>query len=109
MTSILPRFDATIERMGVVLQPDGDPTEAEGVLNPAAARARTGELLLYPRCVARGNVSRIGLLRGQPRADRVLFARLGFALEPSAAYEVRPPGAGGMGCEDPRATFIPVL
>jgi len=92
-----------------VLQPDGDPNEVEGVLNPAAARARTGELLLYPRCVARGNISRIGLMRGRSHRDRVLFARLGYALEPTAAYEQRSPGTGGMGCEDPRVTFVPLL
>jgi len=92
-----------------VLQPDGDPNEVEGVLNPAAARARTGELLLYPRCVARGNVSRIGLIRGRSHRDRVMFARLGYPLEPTAAYEQRSPGTGGMGCEDPRVTFVPLL
>lgn len=109
MTGMIPRFDAAVERKGVVLQPDGDPYEAEGVLNPAAARARSGELLLYPRCVARGNVSRIGLMRARSRSDRVLFSRVGYPLEPTAAYELRPPGAGGMGCEDPRVTFVPTL
>jgi predicted GH43/DUF377 family glycosyl hydrolase len=109
MTGMLPRFDAVVERKGAVLAPDGDPYEAEGVLNPAAARARGGELLLYPRCVARGNVSRIGLLRGRTRSDRVLFSRLGWALDVSAPYEQRPEGAGGMGCEDPRVTFVPLL
>ena len=79
------------------------------MLNPACARSRSGELLLYPRCVASGNVSRVGLLRGASRDDRVLFERLGFALEPEAPYELRPEGRGGMGCEDPRVTFIPVL
>jgi beta-1,2-mannobiose phosphorylase / 1,2-beta-oligomannan phosphorylase len=109
MTSLLPRFEATIERKGVVVQPDGDANEVEGVLNPASTRALTGELLLYPRCVARGNISRIGLMKGRTRGDRVLFERLGFALEPAMAYELRPPGMGGMGCEDPRVTFVPIL
>jgi beta-1,2-mannobiose phosphorylase / 1,2-beta-oligomannan phosphorylase len=86
MTSLLPRFEATIERKGVVVQPDGDANEVEGVLNPASTRALTGELLLYPRCVARGNISRIGLMKGRTRGDRVLFERLGFALEPAMAY-----------------------
>ena len=36
------------------------------------------------------------------------FERLGFALEPQAAYEMRT-APGGMGCEDPRVTFVPVL
>lgn len=109
MNGMLSRFDAVVARAGVVLRPDGDPNEIEGVLNPAAVRARTGELLLFPRAVARGNISRIGLLRGHEDGDGVRFERLGYALEPAARYELRTPGAGGMGCEDPRVTFIPVL
>jgi predicted GH43/DUF377 family glycosyl hydrolase len=59
--------------------------------------------------VAAGNYSRIGMARvifdaaGRP----VDVERLGFALEPSAPYELR--GAGEGGCEDPRITFIPAL
>jgi predicted GH43/DUF377 family glycosyl hydrolase len=108
MTHPLAHFDATVERKGIVLQPDGDPLEDEGVLNPACVRARGGELLLYPRCVAAGNVSRVGLARGHAQDDRISFQRLGYALEPSAPYELRTV-PGGMGCEDPRVTFIPVL
>jgi beta-1,2-mannobiose phosphorylase / 1,2-beta-oligomannan phosphorylase len=106
MTSALARFDVTVRRAGVALQPDGDPAEVEGVLNPACARAPGGELLLYPRTVASGNVSRVGLARQTASGG---FERLGFALEPQAPYELRPPGSGGMGCEDPRATFVPAL
>ncbi len=91
------------------LKPTGNPNEAEGVLNPACVRAPGSELLLYPRTVAAGNVSRIGLLRNVGIGDDVRFERLGFALEPEALYEMRPPGMGGMGCEDPRVTFVPVL
>jgi predicted GH43/DUF377 family glycosyl hydrolase len=109
MTSALAQFDATVRRLGTVLQPDGDPSEVEGILNPACVRARSGELLLYPRTVARGNVSRIGIARNDGTAGAVRFERLGFALEPQAPYEVREPGTGGMGCEDPRVTFVPVL
>jgi predicted GH43/DUF377 family glycosyl hydrolase len=109
MTSALARFDTIVRRLGTVLEPDGDPNEAEGVLNPACARAPGGELLLYPRCVAAGNVSRIGLARDVGTGDDVRFERLGFALEPTEPYEIRPPGTGGMGCEDPRVTFVPVL
>lgn len=109
MTSALARFDATVRRLGTVLAPDGDPTEAEGVLNPACVRAPGGELLLYPRMVAKGNVSRIGLTRNVGAGDQVRFERLGFALEPEALYEQRPPGSGGMGCEDPRVTYVPAL
>jgi predicted GH43/DUF377 family glycosyl hydrolase len=108
MTSALARFDASVQRKGIVLQPDGDPNEVEGVLNPACARTRAGELLLYPRCVAAGNVSRVGLALGHAVDDRVSFQRLGYALEPTADYEHRAQ-PGGMGCEDPRVTFVPVL
>jgi predicted GH43/DUF377 family glycosyl hydrolase len=106
---MLARFDAAVQRRGVVLRPNGDPNEAEGVLNPAAARSRSGDLLLYPRCVAAGNISRIGLLRGVRRGERILFERLGMALEPAAPYELRPEGHGGFGCEDPRVTYVPLL
>ena len=109
MTTAIARFDATVRRLGTVLEPDGDPEEAEGVLNPACVRARTGELLLYPRSVAAGNVSRVGLLRNTGGGGNVRFDRLGYALEPHEAYERRTPGSGGMGCEDPRVTFVPVL
>jgi predicted GH43/DUF377 family glycosyl hydrolase len=109
ITSALARFDATVRRLGIVLEPDGDPTEAEGVLNPACVRAPGGELLLYPRCVAAGNVSRVGLLRNAGAGNDVRFERLGFALQPQLPYELRPAGTGGMGCEDPRVTYVPVL
>jgi predicted GH43/DUF377 family glycosyl hydrolase len=104
----LTRFDGTITRLGVVLSPDGSPQEQEGVLNPASATARDGTLLLYPRCVAEGNVSRVGLARGVRAGDDIHFERLGYALEPEAPYEIRTV-PGGMGCEDPRVTFVPIL
>jgi predicted GH43/DUF377 family glycosyl hydrolase len=103
------RFDAAITRLGVVLTPDGSLNEAEGVLNPASARTRDGGLLLYPRVVASANASRVGIVRGFERGDDVHFERDGYALEPSAGYERRAPGHGGMGCEDPRVTFIAAL
>jgi predicted GH43/DUF377 family glycosyl hydrolase len=104
----LARFEGTITRLGVVLSPDGSPAEVEGVLNPGGAAARDGTWLLYPRAVARGNVSRIELCRGLRAGDDMRFERLGFALEPHAAYEMRT-ASGGMGCEDPRVTFVPAL
>ena len=104
----LARFDGDITRLGIVLSPDGSPQELEGVLNPASATARDGTLLLYPRLVAEGNVSRVGLCRGEVSGDEIRFERLGFALEPEAPYELRT-APGGMGCEDPRVTFVPVL
>jgi beta-1,2-mannobiose phosphorylase / 1,2-beta-oligomannan phosphorylase len=87
--------------------PDGDPREAEGVLNPAGARTRDGVLLIYPRDVAKGNISRVGRVRVDYKNDAFSVDREGFALEPTAPYEQRP--SPGYGCEDPRVTFIPVL
>jgi beta-1,2-mannobiose phosphorylase / 1,2-beta-oligomannan phosphorylase len=103
----LQTLDVRAERLGLVLEPDGDPTEAGGILNPGAARAPGGELLLYPRCVAEGNISRVGMVRTQALERGFETERLGFALEPKAPYELRP--HPGYGCEDPRVTFVPVL
>ena len=102
------RVDADVKRLGVVMEPDGSPLEVEGVLNPALTRGRRGELLMYPRVVARGNTSRVGLSRAIESNGRVQFERLGFALEPQADYELRSV-PGGYGCEDPRVTFVPEL
>jgi predicted GH43/DUF377 family glycosyl hydrolase len=102
-----PALEVKIERLGLALEPGGDPREAEGTLNPASARTRSGELLLYPRDVATGNISRVALVRGVRDGDRYRFERNGFALEPSAQYEVRP--HPGYGCEDPRVTFVQAL
>jgi predicted GH43/DUF377 family glycosyl hydrolase len=97
-----------VKRLGTVLEPDGDPTEAEGTLNPASARDRENRLILYPRDVAQGNISRVGLVRGRENGDSTFsFDRNGFALEPRVAYELRP--HPGFGCEDARVTFVPVL
>lgn len=96
-----------VERLGLVLEPNGDPTEAGGILNPAAARTSDGELLLYPRCVAEGNISRVGTIRTRESAGSFQVERLGFALQPEAPYELRP--NPGYGCEDPRVTYVPVL
>ena len=63
----------------------------------------------FPRLVARGNYSRIGIARVQFNAagDPAGVERLGIALEPEAEYERRPDGSGG--CEDPRITFVEPL
>ena len=98
---------AEVTRLGAVLVPDGDPREAEGVLNPASARTRDGRLLLYPRAVAKGNISRVSRVALDPSARGFGIERDGFALEPEAPYELRQ--HSGYGCEDPRVTFIPVL
>ncbi len=96
-----------MHRLGVVMEPEpGNPMEADGVLNPTAVRGPDGELYLFPRLVARGNYSRIGIARvrftetGEPSG----VERLGIALEPEADYELRTDGSGG--CEDPRITFV---
>jgi predicted GH43/DUF377 family glycosyl hydrolase len=82
----------------------GNPREVEGVLNPAAVRGPDGELYLFPRLVAKGNYSRIGIARVlfNEAGDPAGVERLGIALEPEADYELRPDGGG---CEDPRVTF----
>jgi predicted GH43/DUF377 family glycosyl hydrolase len=97
-------LEVRVHRLGMVLEPSGDPVDAEGILNPATARARDGKLLLYPRMVAPGNCSRIGIF--EAAGDR--FVQAGFALEPQAPYELRD-ASGGYGCEDPRVTFVPLL
>lgn len=82
----------------------GNPHEVEGVLNPAVARGRDGELYLLPRLVGRGNFSRIGIARVRFDAvgDPIGVERLGIALEPAADYD-------RLGCEDPRVTFLAPL
>lgn len=101
------QLDVRVARLGLVLEPDGSPAEAGGVLNPAATRAPGRELLLYPRCVAEGNISRIGTVRTRPTKSGFDVKRLDFALQPEARYELRP--RPGYGCEDPRVTYVPVL
>jgi beta-1,2-mannobiose phosphorylase / 1,2-beta-oligomannan phosphorylase len=98
--------DFQMQRLGVVMEPEpGNPLEAEGVLNPAAVRGPDGQLYLFPRLVARGNYSRIGIARVQfdGAGDPTGVERLGIALEPEADYELRPDGSGG--CEDPRVSY----
>src|ERR1019366_7416322 len=87
-----------LQRLGLVMEPEpGNPQEIEGVLNPAAVRGPDGELYLFPRLVARGNYSRIGIARVQfnEAGDPAGVVRLGIALEPEADYERRPGGGGG--------------
>lgn len=93
-----------LERLGVMMEPDpDDPREAWGVLNPAAARGRDGELYLFPRLVAEGNYSRIGRVRVRFEDGRpVGVERLGVVLEPQEPTEAK-------GVEDPRVTFVPSL
>jgi predicted GH43/DUF377 family glycosyl hydrolase len=97
-----------LQRIGQIMQPAG-PLEVEGVLNPAAVRGPDGELYLFPRLVAAGNYSRIGVARVvfNDAGDPCGVERLGIALEPEADYERGPGGTGG--CEDPRITFVEPL
>ena len=87
----------------------GNKLEVEGVLNPAAVRGPDGALYLFPRLVAKGNYSRIGIakVRFNADGDPEGVDRLGIALEPEADYEKRPDGGGG--CEDPRITYVEPL
>ncbi len=101
------QFGVHVERLGTVLCPDGSAAEAEGILNPAFARARDGRAFLYPRAVERGNISRIERVAVREEDGAFETERLGYALEPEAPYELRP--QPGYGCEDPRVTFLPVL
>jgi predicted GH43/DUF377 family glycosyl hydrolase len=99
-----------LQRLGQIMEPQpGNPQEIEGVLNPAAARGPDGHLYLFPRLVARGNYSRIGIARVKFNGDGNPHEveRLGIALEPEADYERSADGAGG--CEDPRVTFVEPL
>src|ERR1035437_8867154 len=99
-----------LQRLGIVMEPEpGNPYEVEGVLNPAAVRGPDAELYLFPRLVAKGNYSRIGIarVRFNEDGDPTGVERLGIALEPEAEYELRPDGSGG--CEDPRITFVEPL
>jgi predicted GH43/DUF377 family glycosyl hydrolase len=105
---LIARLDSTVTRLGTVLEPSGDPAEAEGVLNPACTRTREGELLLYPRMVGAGNVSEIGIVRVVEHGDHRESERIGLALAPLEPYELRA-APGGYGCEDPRVTFLPAL
>ena len=87
----------------------GNFLEEEGVCNPAAIRGPDGQLYLFPRLVAKGNYSRIGIARVlfNEAGDPVGVERLGIVLEPEEPYEKR--AAGGGGCEDPRVTYVEPL
>lgn len=98
-----------LKRLGVLMQPEpNNPLEVEGVLNPAVTRGPDGALYLFPRLVAKGNFSRIGIARVKFNevGDPTGVERLGIALEPEADYELRPDGGG---CEDARITFVEPL
>jgi predicted GH43/DUF377 family glycosyl hydrolase len=98
-----------MKRIGTIMEPQaGDPCELEGVLNPAAIRGRDGQLYLFPRLVAAGNFSRIGMARVlfDRAGDPIGAERIGIALEPQADYELSVTGGG---CEDPRISYLEPL
>jgi predicted GH43/DUF377 family glycosyl hydrolase len=99
-----------LRRLGMLMEPEpGNHHEVEGVLNPAAVRGPDGKLYLFPRLVAKGNYSRIGIarVRFNEAGDPAGVERLGIALEPETDYERRPDGSGG--CEDPRVSYVEPL
>src|SRR5437588_126692 len=98
-----------LHRLGPIMEPEpGDPRDAWGVLNPAGAR-KDGEFYLFPRIVAEGNYSRIGIARANfgENGDPVSVTRLGYALEPEESYERSERSHGGV--EDPRVTYVEPL
>src|SRR5215207_1159763 len=98
-----------MRRLGVVMRGDPDnPDEVLGVLNPAAARAPDGKLFLFPRVVAAGNYSRIGIAEVVfgANGDPIGMEQCGYALEPAESYERN---ARTAGCEDARITYVETL
>jgi predicted GH43/DUF377 family glycosyl hydrolase len=98
-----------MRRLGVIMRGDEhNPDELLGVLNPAAARAPDGGLYIFPRVVAAGNYSRIGIAEVifDAAGDPAGVARRGYALEPSEPYERN---ARTAGCEDARVTYVEPL
>ncbi|WP_119696405.1 glycosidase [Microbacterium halotolerans] len=97
----------TLRRLGTLMSPEpGNPLEVEGVLNPGTARAADGELYLYPRMVAEGNVSRVGRARIVVDDVPVGVERLDVVLSPDEGWEH---GRQNAGVEDPRITFLEPL
>lgn len=105
----MTELDYNLRRLGVLMR--GDPQnadEAMGVLNPAVARGADGRAYLFPRVVAAGNYSRIGVAEivFDAAGNPVSVERKGYALEPSESFEQN---ARTAGCEDPRVTFVAAL
>ena len=102
-------FTADFTRLGVVFKPGRRAVDREGTINPASARLRDGSLRLYPRMIARGNISRIGCFRAHESSRGALtLNQCGYALIPATPYELRDE-SDGYGCEDPRITYIKVI
>lgn len=105
---VSPSVPYALRRIGVLMSADpSDPLEAEGVLNPGTAWGPDGELYLYPRVVAQGNVSRIARAHvviedGAPTG----VEREGVVLAPDEGWEH---GRQNAGVEDPRITYVEPL
>src|SRR5215210_5779576 len=72
-----------MRRLGTIMRGDpGNPDEVLGVLNPATARAPDGKLYLFPRIVAAGNYSRVGIAEVvfDTNGDPTGVERRGYAL-----------------------------
>jgi beta-1,2-mannobiose phosphorylase / 1,2-beta-oligomannan phosphorylase len=98
-----------LQRLAFMMEPEpGNSHEVEGVLNPAAVRGPDGALYLFPRLVAKGNYSRIGIarVRFNEAGDPAGVKRLGIALQPETDYELHPDGGG---CEDPGVVYVEPL
>jgi beta-1,2-mannobiose phosphorylase / 1,2-beta-oligomannan phosphorylase len=98
-----------LERRGVLMHPVADdPIQHWGVLNPAAARDRQGDLWIFPRLVAEENHSRIGRarVRFDASGDPVGTDPPSIVLEPTELWEMNSRTAG---VEDPRITWMPTL
>jgi beta-1,2-mannobiose phosphorylase / 1,2-beta-oligomannan phosphorylase len=108
-TDIQQDPEIKIRRIGVVMEPDSaNADEALGVLNPGAARGPDGHLYLFPRLVASGNYSRIGIARVvfDQAGDPTGVQRLGVILQPEAEFELNHNGGG---CEDARVSWVDPL
>jgi len=78
-----------LQRLRMVIETEpGNPQEVEGILNPAAARGPDDQLYLFPRLVAKGSYSRIGIarVRFNESGDPAGIERLSIALEPEGAH-----------------------
>ncbi len=105
----MPTTTFKMHRLGVIMRGDPEnPDEALGVLNPAIARAPDGKLYMFPRVVASGNYSRIGIAEiiFNAAGDPASVKRRGYALEPTESYEQN---AHTAGCEDARITYVEPL
>jgi predicted GH43/DUF377 family glycosyl hydrolase len=97
------------ERLGIIARPlPDDGREAWGILNPGGCKGHDGTYYLFPRLVAEGNYSRIGIAKLVCDAsDRPMgIDRLGIALEPQESYEFNSLGGG---VEDARITYVSAI